>query len=102
MFNSGSFNSQSKLPIVLTAIYLLISIAAFGVLLAAKEGDSLAGIYVVLVAMPWTPLFTAFTELTGLALFWLNIFLMILGVAINALLIYTFFSWVTRKKNSTG
>ena len=91
-------NKQSKLPIVLTTVYLLIALAAFGVLFAAKQGDSLAGVYAVLVAMPWTPLFTAFIELSGLDYAWLNILLLILGVMINAVLIYGFFSLITRKK----
>lgn len=92
------FSSQSKLPLILTAIYLLFALAAFGILFTAGEDESLAGVYVVLLAMPWTPLFTAVIELTGVNNFSLNIFLMVLAVAINASLIYTFFAWITRNK----
>ncbi len=94
------FKSQSKFPLILTASYLLLALAAFGILFAAGEDESLAGVYVVLVAMPWTPLFTAVIELTGVNHFGLNVFLMLLAVAINASLIYMFFAWITRNKES--
>lgn len=60
--------------------------------------ESLSGIFVVLVAMPWTILFSFLIDSIGIDSIVLNTILMALGVAINALIIYVFFSFVTRKK----
>ena len=60
--------------------------------------ESLSGIFVVLVAVPWTILFSSIIESIGIDSIVLNTILMALGVAINALIIYVFFSFVTQKK----
>ena len=60
--------------------------------------ESLSGIFVVLLAMPWTILFSFLIDSIGIDSIVLNTILMALGVAINALIIYVFFSFVTRKK----
>lgn len=92
------FNSQSKLPIVFTSIYLVISAIAFVLMFATMATESLSGIFVVLVAMPWTILFTLLIDAMGVDSIVLSTVLMALGVAVNAAIIYTFFSFITRNK----
>ena len=91
------FQSKSKLPVILTSIYIVISILAFILMFATMATESLSGIFVVLVAMPWTILFTPIIDAMGLDSIALNTVFMALGVILNALLIYSFFSFVTRK-----
>ena len=47
---------KSITAVIITGIYVLLVVAAFAVMFLAKEDESLAGIFVVLVAMPWTVL----------------------------------------------
>jgi len=92
------FDSKSRLPVILTSIYIIISISAFVLMFMTMATESLSGIFVVLVAMPWTILFSSIIENIGIDSIVLNTILMALGVAINALIIYVFFSFVTQKK----
>jgi len=92
------FNSQSKMPIISTAIYGVISLMAFVLLFANIDTDNMSGIFVVLVAMPWTIIFAPLIESFGIESMILNALFMAVGVIINALLIYIFFSFITRKK----
>ncbi len=91
------FNSQSKLPFVITSIYIFISILAFILMFMTMATESLSGIFVVLVAMPWALIISQFTNAIGVESIALNAVLMALGVVINAFIIYVFFSFVTRK-----
>ena len=92
------FNSQSKVPLICTAIYGVISLMAFIVLFAGIDTDNMSGIFVILVAMPWSTIFTPLIESLGIESMILNALFMAVGVIINALLIYVFFSFITRKK----
>jgi len=92
------FANQSKLPMILTSIYIAISILAFILMFATMATESLSGIFVVLVAMPWSILFTQLIDIIGSNSIALNTVLMVLGVGINALIIFVFFSFLTRKK----
>ena len=92
------FQSQSKLPLILTSIYLAISILAFILMFVTIESDSLSGIFVVFVAMPWTLLFIPLIDAIGMNSIALNTILMAVGVGINALIIYTLFAFLSRKK----
>ncbi len=92
------FDSKSRLPVILTSIYIIISISAFVLMFMTMATESLSGIFVVLVAMPWTILFSSIIENIGIDSIVLNTILMALGVAIIAFIIYVFFSFVTQKK----
>ncbi len=87
------FNSQSKLPLILTTVYIIVSILAFVLMFATMATNSLSGIFVVLVALPWSSFFVSLIDSIGIDSIVLNTVLMAVGVAINALIIYVFFCY---------
>ena len=97
MFNTTNTpaSRKSTTAVIVTGIYLLLVIAAFAVLLLAKEGESLAGIFVVLVAMPWTMLLSWIMDNLGIDSIVFNSVFSALACILNAWIIYaviTFFS----------
>jgi len=60
--------------------------------------ESLSGIFVVIVAMPWSVIFIQFMDTLAADSTALNIIYMAAAVLINVLIIYTLSSFVTRKK----
>lgn len=87
---------KSKSAIVLTAIYLLIAVAAFAVMFMAMQDDSMAGIFVVMVAMPWTILLTWFTDTLGIDSIAFNTAFLAVGCILNAVILYTLVSFIAR------
>lgn len=92
------FKSQSKVPIIITSIYGVLSIMAFVLMFATIDTESLSGIFVVLVAMPWSIYFSPLIESIGIDSMTIKTLFMVVGVMINAFLIYSFFSFITRRK----
>lgn len=92
------FNSQSKIPLILTSIYIGVSILAFILMYATMATETFSAIFVVLVAMPWSIFFTQLINDAGTDSNILNLVVMTIGVVINASIIYVFFSFITRKK----
>lgn len=92
----------SKAAIILTGIYLLLVVAAFSLMLMAKQDESLAGIYVVIVAMPWTILLTWITDTSGIDSFTFNMVFLALGCILNAMIIYSLITYITQlfRRNS--
>ncbi|MGB5308365.1 MAG: hypothetical protein WBN45_05650 [Arenicellales bacterium] len=86
----------SKAAIILTGIYLLLVVAAFSLMLMAKQDESLAGIYVVIVAMPWTILLTWITDTSGIDSFTFNTFFLALGCIFNAVIVYLLIQFIAR------
>jgi hypothetical protein len=92
----------SKAAIILTGIYLLLVVAAFSLMLMAKQDESLAGIYVVIVAMPWTILLTWITDTPGIDSIIFNTVFLALGCILNAMIIYSLIRYITQlfRRNS--
>jgi len=57
---------KSTTAVIVTGIYILLVVGAFAVMFLAKEDESLAGIFVVLVAMPWTILLSWIIDNLGM------------------------------------
>ena len=92
------FKSQSKVPIIITSLYAVLSIMAFVLMFATIYTESLSGIFVVLVAMPWSIYFSPMIDSIGIDSIIITTLFMVVGVMINAFLIYSFFSFITRRK----
>ena len=101
--NSVTSPRRSKTAITLTALYVLLSLAAAALPLLAKKGESLAGVYLVLVALPWTIVLGRFTARFGIDSIVFNYIFLSLGVFVNAVLLYwtvsAFARWVSAKTN---
>ena len=80
----------------MTVIYLLLVVAAFTVMFLAKQDESLAGIFVVLVAMPWSMLLTWFTDTLGIDSIVLNTVFLALCCILNAVIIHFMVSFIAR------
>ncbi|NOQ65485.1 MAG: hypothetical protein GQ582_13320 [Methyloprofundus sp.] len=92
------FNSQSKVPMIITSIYAVLVVIAFIIMFATIETDSFSGIFVVFLAMPWSIVFASLIESIGVDSMIIKTLFMLVGAMINTFLIYTFFSFMTRSK----
>ena len=88
---------KSKTAIVLTLIYLLLVLGAFAMMLMAKPGESLSGIFVLLVAMPWSMLLTWFTDTPGIDSIVINTIFLALCCILNAVIIHFMISFIARR-----
>ena len=86
----------------MTGIYLLLVVAAFSLMLMAKQDESLAGIYVVIVAMPWTILLAWISDTLGIDSIIFNTVFLALGCILNAMIIYSLITYITQlfRRNS--
>jgi hypothetical protein len=86
--NSATSRRRSKAAIGLTAIYVLLALAATSLPLLAQEEESLAGIFFVVFAWPWTIVLGRLTERFGIDAIVFNYVFLLLGVFVNAVLLY--------------
>lgn len=93
---------KSITAITLTVIYLLLVVAAFTVLFMAMQDESLAGIFVALVAMPWTILLTWLVDNLGIDSIVFNTIFLALCCMLNAFIIYFTVSFLARHFRSKG
>jgi hypothetical protein len=99
--NSATSRRRSKAAIVLTAIYVLLALTVASLPLLAKEEESLAGIFFVVFALPWTIVLGRLTERLGVDSIVFNYVFLLLGVFVNAVLLYwivtTLARWLSAK-----
>ena len=95
--NSVTPQGRSKTAIALTAAYVLLSLAAALLPLLAKEGESLAGVYLVLVALPWSIMLGRLTARFGIDSIVFNYVFLLFGIFVNALVLYWTVSILTRR-----
>jgi len=91
-------SQKSITAIIVTGIYLLLVAGAFAVMFLANEDDSLAGIFVVLVATPWTVLLTWIIDTFSIDSMVFNTIFSALGSLLNAWIIYSVISFLSRRK----
>ena len=82
-------SEKSLTAVIITGIYLLLVVGAFAAMFLAKDDESLAGIFVVLVAMPWTLLLTWVMDYFSQDSMVFNTVFAALGCMLNAWIIYT-------------
>jgi len=93
-----AFSQQkSSIALILTGIYLVFAAAAFAVMFMAEPEDSLAGIFVVLVAMPWTLLLSWVIDVFGIDSLAFNTIFSALGCLLNAAIIYAVTTFLCRR-----
>jgi len=90
---------KSTTAVIITSIYLLLVAGAFLVMFLAKEDESLAGIFVVLVAMPWTILLTWIVDNLGIDSMVFNTVFSALACMLNAWIISFKKGSVTKRKS---
>jgi hypothetical protein len=88
---------KSTTAVIITGIYLLLVVGAFAVMFLAKEDESLAGIFVVLVAMPWTMLLPWIMDNLGIDSIVFNTVFSALACMLNAWIIYAVISFFSRR-----
>ena len=88
---------KSTTAVIVTAIYILLVVAAFAVMFLAKEDESLAGIFVVLVAMPWTILLSWVIDYFSIDSVVFNAVFSALGCMLNAWIIYSASSFLSKR-----
>ena len=94
---------KSTTAVIFTSIYLLLVAGAFLVMFLAKEDESLAGIFVVLVAMPWTILLSWIVDSLSIDSMVFNSVFSALGCMLNAWIIYSASSFLSkRSQNKKG
>ncbi len=80
---------------------MILVIASFAVMFLANKDDSLSGIFIVLIAMPWSLLLTWLTGVTGFDSMLFNGLFLALFCLLNATVIYKFISFFSRRSIRT-
>ena len=88
---------KSKTAVIITGIDILLVVGAFAVMFLAKEDESLAGIFVVLVAMPWTMLLSWIMDNLGIDSTVFNTVYSVLVCMLNAWVIYAVIFFFSRR-----
>ena len=88
---------KSVTAVIVTGIYVLLAVGAFAVLFLAKEDESLAGIFVVLVAMPWTILLAWIADYFSLDSIIFSTAFSVLACMLNAWIIYSAISFLSKR-----
>jgi len=90
-------SQKSTTAAIITGIYIVLVVGAFAVMFLAKEDESLAGIFVVLVAMPWTILLSWLVDNFSIDSTVFNTIFSALGCMLNAWIIYTVITFFSRR-----
>ena len=85
----------SKTAVIITVIYLLLAVFAFFVMFSAKQDESLAGIFAVIVAMPWSIVLSWVVDTFSIDSLGFNTVFLMCGTVLNALILFLFTSWIT-------
>ena len=88
---------KSVTAVIVATIYILLAVGAFAVMFMAREDESLAGIFVVLVAMPWIILLSWVTDYFSLDSIVFNTVFSALACMLNAWIIYSAISFLSKR-----
>ena len=80
--------SLSKVALWISGTYLAVSLVAWILPLIAKPGESLAGIYLVPLAFPWSFLLGRIMDRFGIDSMAFNLAFLLMGILINAGILY--------------
>lgn len=78
----------SKVGIGVAGLYLMVALAAWVLPWIAKPGESLAGIFVVPLAVPWSLLLGWIMDTTGVDSMVFKAVFLLVGISINAAILY--------------
>ncbi len=88
---------RPKAAVVFTAVYLMAVAASLALLLLAGKGDSLAGIYLVLVTFPWSSLLMWLGQALQIDSMLFNTLFLLAGGLVNGFIIYRATSFIARR-----
>jgi len=94
---TSSAKQCSKAAVIFTAVYLLAVAVSLALLLLAGQGDSLAGIYLVLITFPWSSPLMWINETLRIDSMLFNTLFLLAGGLVNGFIIYRATSFVVRK-----
>lgn len=80
--------SLSKIALWIAGVYLVVALAAWVLPVIAKPGESLAGIYLVPLAFPWSFLLGRIMDRFGIDSMAFNLAFLLLGILVNAGILY--------------
>jgi hypothetical protein len=79
-----------KLPIILTAIYLILVLLS--IIPIFTGDDALSGIFAITLTLPWSPILSSLLPDSGSMA--LGLLVVVVGAAINAAIIYFVSRWL--------
>ncbi len=80
-------------------LYLIVSLAALVLLVTAGPGENLAGVYIVFLAKPWSTVLVWVINRLGTDSLLFNSVFLLLGVLVNAALLYWCVSLFSRRRS---
>lgn len=87
----------SKIALLIIAAYLFLALAALSLPLLAKKGESLAGVYLMPFALPWSIVLGKIIDSVGInSIVFIYAFLL-LGISFNAIVLYLIVNTFSRK-----
>jgi hypothetical protein len=88
---------RSKLAFWIAGLYLALGLAAWTLPLIARPGQSLAGVYVVMLAFPWSMVLVWLMDGMGIDSVVFSSLFLLLGLFVNGAILYYASAWVTGK-----
>ncbi len=86
---------RSRVAFWIAGFYLVLGLAAWTLPFIAKPGESLAGVYVVMLALPWSTLLVWLMDGLGIDSIVFSSLFLLLGLFANAAILYYGIAWVT-------
>ncbi len=87
----------SKIALLIIAAYVFLALAALSLPLLAKKGESLAGVYLMPFALPWSIVLGKIIDSVGINSIAFSYGFLLLGIFFNAILLYLIVTVVARK-----
>ena len=91
------FAVKSKFAFWIAGLYLVLGLAAWTLPLIAKRGESLAGVYIAMLALPWSAVLTWLTDGLGIDSLAFSFLFLLVGLLLNAAILYYGIAWLTGK-----
>lgn len=88
---------RSRFAFWIAGLYLAVGLAAWTLPLIAKPGESLAGVYIAMLAYPWSTVLVWLMDGLGIDSFVLSSLFLLLGLFANGAILYYLLAWVTGK-----
>ncbi len=88
---------RSRFAFWIAGLYLAVGLAAWTLPLLAKAGESLAGVYVAMLAFPWSMVLSRLMDGFGIDSLVFTFLFLLVGLFVNAAVIYYVIAWVTGK-----
>jgi hypothetical protein len=88
---------RSRFAFWIAGLYLALGLAAWTLPWIAKPGESLAGVYVVMLAFPWSTVLLWLMDGFGIDSMIFSSFFLLLGLVFNAAILYYGIAWLTGK-----